>query len=343
MSENDVSDLDEKKLSDYLSKNVFGFQGPIKAEKFPGGQSNPTFLIRAASGKYVLRRQPPGTLLKSAHAVDREFRVLEALAATEVPVAKAYHLCEDAGVIGSMFYLMSFEEGRIFWDPALPEVDREQRNDYYRELIKILAAMHNIKPSDVGLADYGKPGNYYLRQYNLWCKQYRTTQTRDIAAMEKLMLWLGDHCPDELGEQCLVHGDYRIDNVMFTNEGSGGLAVLDWELSTLGHPLADLAYFCMCLRMPRDGNIVGLAGLDLDAIGVPSEEEIIEIYCKERGIEKFDNWTFYLAFSLFRLAAIIQGVLKRSLDGNASNERAESIGQMTEPIAEMALRIIEGE
>lgn len=336
-------ELDTQKLTTYLESVIEGFRGPMTAGKFAGGQSNPTYLLDAASGRYVLRRQPPGELLKSAHAVDREYRVLKALRDTDVPVARAWHLCEDRDVIGSMFYVMSFEPGRIFWDPALPELGREERGAYYDELIRILAALHGVDVQKVGLGDYGRPGNYYERQIGLWTKQYRAAETRHIEAMERLIEWLPANCPEDDGSVSLVHGDYRIDNVMFAADAPRGQAVLDWELSTLGHPLADLAYFCMCLRLPPEGHVVGLAGKDRDVLGVPQEREIIRRYCELRGIGPIDNWHFYLAFSFFRLAAIVQGVLKRAIDGNASSDKAMVVGQMTEPLAGMAVEIIEQE
>lgn len=336
-------ELDTQKLTTYLEEAIEGFSGPMTAEKFAGGQSNPTYLLTAASGRYVLRRQPLGELLKSAHAVDREYRVLKALADTDVPVAKAYHLCEDRDVIGSVFYVMSFESGRIFWDPALPELRREERDAYYEELIRILAALHDVDVQKVGLGDYGRPGNYYERQIGLWTKQYRAAETRHIEAMERLIEWLPANCPGDDGCVSLVHGDYRIDNVMFAADAPRGQAVLDWELSTLGHPLADLAYFCMCLRLPPEGQVFGLACKDRDALGVPQEREIIRRYCELRGIGQIDNWHFYLAFSFFRLAAIAQGVLKRAIGGNASSDKAMAVGKMAGLLAEMAVEVIEQE
>lgn len=333
--------LDSIKLATYLESVIEGFQGPVTATKFAGGQSNPTYLLEAQSGRYVLRRQPLGNLLKSAHAVDREYRVLKALAGSRVPVARAYHLCEDPSIIGSMFYIMSHEDGQIFWDPSFPELPKERRSAYFEELIQILADLHNVKVNEVGLADYGRPGNYYERQIGLWTKQYRASETTALPAMERLIQWLPQHCPPEDGQISLVHGDFRLDNIMFKKGQAKGQAVLDWELSTLGHPLADLAYFCMCLRLPAGGHIPGLAGKDLQALGLPDEPELIKHYCQLRGIESISNWHFYLAFSFFRLAAIAQGVLKRALDGNAASDKAMIVGKMTEPLADMALQIID--
>ena len=332
--------FDASSLGDYLQRNIAGFRGPLTAKKFADGQSNPTFLLNAASGKYVLRRQPPGQLLKSAHAVDREFRVQSALANTDVPVATMYHLCKDTSIIGSMFYVMSFESGRVLWNPALPEIDREQRAAYYDELIRILAALHDVDIDKTVLRDYGRPGNYFERQIGLWEKQYRAAETHRIEAMEQLLDWVRCHCPADDGQLTLVHGDYRLDNVMFCSDSPRGLAVLDWELSTLGHPFADLAFFCMCLRLPDRGHIIGLGEKDRTAMRIPSEAEILRRYCELRGIDAIDDWSFYLAFSLFRFAAILQGVFKRGLDGNASSARATKLGEMVEPLALSALRIV---
>ena len=339
----DIKELDTVKLAAYLSIHVDGFQGPLSAEKFAGGQSNPTFLLKAASGNYVLRRQPPGELLKGAHAVDREFRVLAALRDIDVPVARAYHLCNDAEVIGSMFYVMSFEQGRIFWDPALPELPRADRAPLYGELIRVLAALHSVDINAVGLGDYGRAGNYFERQVGMWTKQYRASETERIEAMETLIAWLPANMPADDGQLGLVHGDYRLDNLIFHPTEARVLAVLDWELSTLGHPLADLAYFCMCLRLPSSGHIAGLAGKNREELGVPSEAELVAQYCALRGIGEIENWTFCVAFSFFRLAAILQGVLKRALGGNASSDKAVEVGKMAGYLAQLAVDVIEKE
>ncbi|MGF6696920.1 aminoglycoside phosphotransferase (APT) family kinase protein [Paraburkholderia sp. MM5496-R1] len=327
-------------LTRYLEAHVPAFQGPMSVEKFAGGQSNPTFLLEAQSGRYVLRRQPLGELLKSAHAVDREFRVLRALSGTPVPVARVLHLCEDREMIGSMFYVMSFEEGEIYWDPSLPALDVSERGAIYDALIGTMAALHDVDVVAVGLADYGRAGNYFSRQIDVWTKQYRAAQTEDLDTMEALIDWLPAHCPAEMGKPSLVHGDFRIDNLIFHRGTPQVRAVLDWELSTLGNPLADLAYFCMCLRLPPRGHIVGLAGLDRAALGVPDEAAIVERYCRLRGIGAIENWNFYLAFSFFRLAAIAQGVKRRALGGNGSNEKARQVGEMAGALAQMGFDLI---
>ena len=297
--------------------------------------------MNAASGRYVLRSKPPGRLLKSAHAVDREFRVIQALAGTDVPVARALHLCEDEGVTGSMFYVMSFEEGRIFWDPALPAINKEKRAGYHHELMRVLAAIHEVDVDAVGLTDYGRPGNYYERQISRWTKQYKAAETTRIEPMDILIDWLPANLPADDGQNSLIHGDYRFDNIIFHSTEVSALAVIDWELSTLGHPLADLAYYCMCLRLPADGDVKGLAGKDRNAWGVPEEQAIIEQYGEYRRLPAIENWHFYLAFSFFRMAAICQGVYKRGLDGNASHNKALEMGKLVEPMAVTAVDLID--
>lgn len=333
--------LDVATLTRYLEQHLPGFEGPVDAEKFAGGQSNPTFLLTARSGRYVLRRQPPGELLKSAHAVDREFRVLSALSNTAVPVAHPYHLCEDREVIGSLFYVMSYEDGRIFWNAALPELSRPDRAAVYDAALRTMVALHDVDVEAVGLSDYGRPGNYFERQIGVWTKQYRAAETERMEPMETLIDWLPKACPEDAGRPSLVHGDFRIDNLMFEHDSCRVKAVLDWELSTLGNPLADLAYFCMCLRLPSEGHIPGLAGQDRDALGIPQEAEIVARYSALRGIEPIRDWHFYLAFSFFRLASIAQGVKARALKGNASSTEALRVGGMAQRLAEEAVRVID--
>ena len=336
----DTYGFDVQKLSTYLEQHVDGFKGPLTAEKFPGGQSNPTFAITTDGGRYVLRRKPTGELLKSAHAVDREFRVMGALAGTDVPVAQVYHLCDDDSVVGSMFYLMEYVDGRIFWDPSLPELDNQQRRSIYDELNRVLAAMHSVDLDATNLSDYGRPGNYFERQVGRWTAQYRASETETIGGMEVLMSRLPDNLPADDGKVSLVHGDFRLDNMMFHPTEPRMLAVVDWELSTLGHPYADLAYQCMQLRLPPGGVMEGLAGVDRNALGIPSEEEYVAQYCERQGIDSIENWDFYVAFSSFRLAAILQGVRKRALDGNASGETALEMGELVKPLATMGAELI---
>jgi len=340
-----VSSLDEVKLLAYLEANVDGFMGPISVSKFAGGQSNPTFKIDAASGSYVLRRQPPGELLKSAHAVDREYRVIKALAGSDVPVAKAYHLCEDREIVGSMFYLMEFCEGNIHWRPELKDIETpELRGHMYDEMIKVLAAIHSVDLEKAGLTDYGRPGNYFQRQLDRWSAQYRASELGAIEEMERLMVWLGENMPADDGKVTLVHGDYRLDNLMYASDNSKVIAVLDWELSTLGHPYADLAYLIMGMKLPasQDKNVVGGVGnIDWASYGIPSEEAVVARYCALMGIDKIDSWNFFMAFSFFRLAAICQGVAKRAVDGNASNAAADGVAAMVRPLAELAMDYID--
>lgn len=336
----EIDILDDAGLSNYLSRHIDGFEGPLVSRKFSDGQSNPTYLLQAGGTQYVLRRKPPGKLLKSAHAVDREYRVIAALADTDVPVPRALHLCDDDSVIGSMFYIMSYEDGRIFWDPSLPELDRADRRVPHDELVRVLAALHDVDVDAVGLADFGQPGNYFERQTGRWTKQYRAAETDRIAAMETLIEWLPANLPVDDGSVSLLHGDYRIDNVVFHPDEPRIIAVLDWELSTLGHPLADIAYYCMVHRLPRVQGIRGLAGLDLAALGIPDENAAVAQYCRLRGIDGIDHWHFYLAFCFFRLASICQGVYKRALDGNASNERAAQMGRSVEPLAATGVHMI---
>lgn len=340
MSDKATFDFDFKRLADYLETNVHGFKGPLEAKKFSGGQSNPTFLIEAASGKYVLRRKPPGQLLKSAHAVDREFKVISALSNSDVPVAKAHHLCEDESIIGSMFYLMSYVDGRVMWNPALPDENTQSRGEIFTELMRTLAKLHSVNIEAVGLQDYGKPGNYYERQIGRWAKQYKATETELVPDMERLIEWLPENIPADDGRVSLVHGDFRLDNMMFHPTENKIIAVVDWELSTLGHPFSDLAYQCIQMRMPHDSPLNGLAGLDQKALGIPTEQDLVQTYCKIAGIESIPNWNFYLVFSFFRAAAILQGVRKRSLAGNASNEKAKLFGEQVLPVSKMAVELI---
>ncbi len=335
--------LDLASLQPYLSQHCPELGNVTGAEKFSGGQSNPTFLLDTSEGQFVLRRQPPGKLLKSAHAVDREYRVMAALADIEVPVPKVIHLCKDTDVLGSMFYIMEYVTGDIFWTSALPEASSpEVRAHMYDQMNQVLAALHNVDIHKAGLEGYGKPGNYFERQLSRWTQQYRASELERIDEIETLIRYLEDNVPDDDGQVALVHGDFRLDNMIFSQaEKPEIIAVLDWELSTLGHPYADLAYQCMQLRLPSDLSLApGLGGLDRDKLGIPSEQAYVKAYCERRGIEHIDNWTFYLAFSFFRLAAILQGVVKRAHDGNASSNKAMELGKMVRPLAAMATSLI---
>ncbi|MEM8661014.1 MAG: phosphotransferase family protein [Pseudomonadota bacterium] len=336
-----TQELDTQRLTSFLQEHIPGLNGPVTAEKFAGGQSNPTFKLTAGEACYVLRRKPPGELLKSAHAVDREYRVITALRDTAVPVPRTFVLCEDDAVIGSMFYVMEYMEGRILWDPLLPEAaDNTERAAIYDAMNETMAALHNVNVESVGLSDYGRPGNYFERQVSRWSKQYRASETQAIPAMETLLQWLPANMPADDGAISLVHGDYRLDNMMFHAQEPRVIALLDWELSTLGHPLADLANQCMAWMLPREGGIKGLAGVDRASLGIPSDEEYVARYCERTGRKEIENWNFYLVFSLFRLAAILQGIVKRAEIGTASSAEAHSRGDAVVPLAEMGVSLI---
>jgi aminoglycoside phosphotransferase (APT) family kinase protein len=330
--------FDEASLARYLEAHVDGFGAELTVEQFKGGQSNPTFLLTAGGRRYVMRRKPPGVLLPSAHAVDREFRVISALAGSDVPVAKTYALCEEVSVIGTAFYVMDFVEGRVLWDPTLPGLTPQQRRAHYAELGRVIAALHRVDYAAVGLADYGKPGNYIERQVARWTKQYRAAETERIEPVERLIEWLPARIPPG-DETAIVHGDYRFDNVIFHPTEPRILAVLDWELSTLGHPLVDFAYHCMTWRMHSAEGSRGLAGVELHELGIPGESEYRDEYLRATGRAQpvsDEHWTYYLVFNMFRLVSILQGIMARALQGNASNAQALQAGRRARPLAEQA-------
>jgi len=338
----DTQTLNEAAVHAYLAANLEGFSGPMVVNKFQGGQSNPTFLLKTPAHSYVLRRKPPGVLLKSAHAVDREFRVQKALQGSDVPVSKMHLLCEDESVIGSMFYIMDHVAGRNFNEPAMPDVPKADRTAIITEMNRVLAALHSVDITAAGLADYGPEGNYFERQVGRWSKQYRASETDPIPAMDALKDALEAHRPEDDGQRTLVHGDYRIDNMIFDATGTQCRAVLDWELSTIGHPFADLAAVIMQWQLPAGSEGRGMGGLDRAALGLPSDAEFIAAYCARRGLHGIDNFGYYLGFTFFRMAAIIQGVLKRALDGNASNpERALKVGAFVPVFAQHGLDALE--
>jgi len=333
--------LDMYQLQPYLEEHVEGFEGICTAEKFPGGQSNPTFKLTAGGRHYVLRRKPPGELLASAHAVDREYRVLRALQDTDVPVPRVYCLCEDDSVIGSSFYVMEYLDGRVFWDPTLPEIgSRDGRVAIYDEMNRVLAAIHNVDVEAVGLGDYGKPGNYFARQISRWSRQYRASETEHSPAMEILMAWLPENIPPEEERSYLVHGDYRLDNVMFHPTEARIIAVLDWELSTLGSPMGDLAGQVMGWMFPGIGPIPGLGEKSREEIGIPTNQDYVTRYCERTGREGVDNWPFYLAYSIFRACGIIQGVKKRMLSGNASSADGKALEFDVDSVAQRGVALI---
>lgn len=336
--------LDLTRLRGWLADHVPGAKGELTAEKFAGGQSNPTYLL-AFDGqpRFVLRRKPDGVLLPSAHAVEREYRVTNALKDTAVPVARPYALCEDAGVVGTPFFVMAYAPGRNFWDARLPDLPREERAAIYDEMNRVLAALHAIDPAAVGLSDFGPPANYFARQVGRWTKQYRASETQVIPAMEHLIAWLPDNLPAD-DRTCVVHGDYRNDNLIFAADRPAIVAVLDWELSTLGHPLADLAQHVMAWRIPHEG-YRGLADADLAALGIPGEADYVARYAARSGLGEIApaDWRFALAFAMFRNAGIRQGIVKRALAGNASNQSAAIHGARAGEIAGLAWRIACGE
>jgi aminoglycoside phosphotransferase (APT) family kinase protein len=329
--------FDEARLVAWLRGRAEGFDGPVRIEQFKGGQSNPTFLLTTPERRFVLRRKPPGPLLPSAHAVDREFRVISALAGSSVPVATPRVLCTDPAVIGTEFYVMDHVDGRIFWDPTLPGLQAAERTALYDEMNRVMAALHTVDPAAVGLGDYGRPGAYMARQVARWSRQYKDAETEPIPAADALIAWLPQHLPGE-GPARIVHGDYRLDNVIFHPREPRILAVLDWELSTLGDPLVDFAYHCLPWHL-ADGGSRSLVGADLATLGIPSEATYRALYLARTGRSapvSDADWTCYIVFNLFRLVGILQGVAKRALQGNASNARATEAGRRARPLAEQA-------
>ncbi len=328
-------------LEAYLRERVEGLEGPLAIEQFKGGQSNPTFRIRAGDRNYVLRRKPPGKLLPSAHAVDREYRVLSALRDSDVPVPRTYCLCTDETVIGTAFYLMDYVVGRVFWDPSLLALDKTERQAVYADMNRVIAALHRVDYRAVGLTDFGKPGNYFARQIARWTKQYRASETERIGAMDRLIAWLPENIPAG-DETTIVHGDYRLDNLVFHPTEPRIVAVLDWELSTLGHPLADFAYHCMSWHIPP-GPFRGLSGSDLGALGIPVEHDYIAAYCRHVGRAAIDpgHWDFYIAYNMFRAAGIAQGIMGRVVDGTAASQHALEVGRWARVMSELGWRQVE--
>jgi aminoglycoside phosphotransferase (APT) family kinase protein len=334
----DAHRFDEARLDAWMVEHVEGYTGSLEVRQFKGGQSNPTFWLADRERQYALRKKPPGKLLQSAHMVDREFRVMRALHDTDVPTAKMYALCEDDAVIGTSFFIMEYMDGRIFWNVQLPDMEASERAAIYEELTRVLAAIHQVDLGAVGLGDFGRPDAYVARQVKRWTKQYLASQTADVAPMNTLIEWLPENIPADEATS-LVHGDYRLDNLIFHPSEPRALAVIDWELSTLGHPLCDLAYTCMLydVMLPKIG---GLAGVDFDATGIPSEAAFVARYCELTGRDGVPDLDYYKAFSLFRLAAIAQGVYKRSLDGNASSTEASMFGAAVPHLAGIACGLV---
>ena len=341
--------FDTLALQAHLQQQLPGFAGPLRVEQFKGGQSNPTYKLITPGMAYVMRSKPgpAAKLLPSAHAVDREYRVMKALHGTGVPVPRMHHLCEDESVIGRAFYVMEFVQGRVLWDQSLPGLDSAGRNAIYDEMNRVMAALHSVDVVACGLHDYGKPGNYFQRQIGRWSKQYLASTTEPIAAMDELLRWLPTHLPAtalDTSQVSVVHGDYRLDNLVFDNHEARVLAVLDWELSTIGHPLADFSYHCMSWHIPP-GVFRGIGGLDHAALGIPDEREYVRRYCQRTGRSNPDavmaDWNFYLAYNWFRLASITQGIAKRVVEGIASSAQARASGAATRTLAEMAWRFAE--
>lgn len=334
-------DIDLAAVERYLATHVTGFRGPLRAEKFARGQSNPTYLLTAASGPYVLRRKPFGPLLKSAHAVEREYRVQAALAESEIPVARMLTLCEDTSVIGAAFYVMEHVPGCNFDDPRLPGLPVPARRAVFDEMTRVLAALHDIDYAARGLADFGRPGNYFERQIGRWTQQYRASETGPVPDMDMLIAELGRRLPPDDGRTALVHGDFRLDNLIFSPDGARCRAVLDWELSTIGHPFADLAAVVMQWQMPPGPERRGLAGVDRAAAGLPTDAEFVAGYCRRRGIDGIADFGFYLAFSFFRMAAILQGIVRRTREGNASNpDQGRRMGALVPEFAALGLKAL---
>ncbi|MSQ49910.1 MAG: phosphotransferase family protein [Betaproteobacteria bacterium] len=333
--------IDAGRLADFLKQNLEGFRGPLQVEQFKGGQSNPTYRISAGGKRYALRKKPPGKLLPSAHAVEREFKVIKALHGVGFPVARPYLLCEDDAVLGTPFYLMDCIEGRVLWDQSLPGMSQAQRGAIWEELNRVIALLHSVDYKAVGLEDFGKAGSYIERQVGRWSKQYLASETETIEAMHQLIAWLPKNVPAN-SETTIVHGDYRLDNTVFHPSEPKVLAVLDWELSTLGDPLADFSYHCMSWHIPP-GKFRGIEGLPLAELGIPTEREYAERYFKRSGRKDVEPsvWDYYMAYNLFRIAAILQGIAKRVLDGTAASEHAREAGSRAPLMAELGWKQVE--
>lgn len=342
---NEAHKLDLAAVDAYLAGRLSGYAGPLTARKYTDGQSNPTYELSTPGGTYVLRRKPSGVLLKTAHAVDREFRIQSALAETDVPVARMHLLCEDERVIGSSFYVMQHVPGRIFFDPRLEAVPKASRRGYFEEMCRVLAALHAVSPEAVGLSDYGPPGDYIARQTRRWTRQYKAAETETVTDMDRLAAVLDERLQGgayDSGDRTLVHGDFRIDNLIYSWTEQTVLAVLDWELSTIGHPLADLASVIMQWRLPPGSEGRGLDGVDRSAQGLPEDEEFVAAYAERRDLPPIKDFGFFLAFAFFRMTAVLQGVKKRALDGNASNpERGLKMGELVPLFARKGLEALE--
>jgi len=336
----DAHRFDQVALLKWLQQTMPDIGESLDIRQFQGGQSNPTFMLTTAKGQYVLRKKPPGKVLPSAHMVEREYKVIRALSEhTDVPVPKAQVLCEDDSIIGTPFYVMDFMPGRVVSHPALPELERSERRRVHESAVDTMARLHRVDVNAVGLSDFGRPNGYVSRQVARWSKQYLASKTDDMPAMDKLMTWLPDHLPAH-DETAIAHGDYRLGNLMLAPDKPEVVAILDWELSTLGHPIADLAYYCLPYHLPSDlQGMRGVVGEDLGKLGILNEQETMERYCQQSGRSGIEDWHVFVAFSLFRLAAILQGVYARALQGNASNADALDVGKRANVLAEAGWRI----
>lgn len=329
-------DFDRAKLEGWLADHVPGYSGPLQVEQFRGGQSNPTYRLQTPTRAYVLRRKPPGKLLPGAHAIDREHRVIAALSRQGFPVAEPFGLCEDENVIGTPFYVMALVDGSIFWDASFPEIETSQRARYFDAMNATMAALHGIDPAIAGLSDYGKPGNYFERQIGRWSKQYLSdVEAGRVPAMDRLVDWLPRNVPADAEAARIIHGDFRCDNMIFHPTEPKVLAVLDWELSTLGHPLADFSYHLMMYRMPA-GITAGLAGVDLAALNIPPEAEYVDAYCRRTGRDGIPDLDFYIAFNMFRLCAILHGIKGRVARGTAASAHASAAAAGLDGLADLA-------
>lgn len=337
-AENTTQWPDNAALADWMADNVDGFEGPLTLSKFEGGQSNPTFRIEAPSGSYVLRRKPLGVVLPSAHAVDREFRVLSAMQKTGVAVPRVHALCMDDSVIGSIFYVMACVPGRVFWDPRLPDLTRAERSSIFASMNETIAKIHSLDPVEIGLGDFGRSEDYLKRQISRWTRQYDASRTGPNPAMDRLVAWLPDHVPAEHPAR-VVHGDYRLDNLLIHPTEPRVVAVLDWELSTIGNPIADFAYHMLSWRFTPE-LFRGLAGADLETLGIPDEGAYLGSYLASTGLEPPRDWEFYMILSMFRMASIMQGIARRAQDGSAADANAEEIGAKALPIAELAWSLV---
>ena len=333
--------LDEAALQAYLCEHIEGLHEISDLQRIKGGQSNPTYYLEAGGKTYVLRKKPPGKLLPTAHAIEREFRIVDALAGTDVPVPRVRHLCEDSSIVGTPFYVMDFIAGRTLRDPLLPGMSNDDRAAIYNSMSDVLARLHSVDWQSIGLEGFGKTGSYFARQLARWSKQYESSKTQDVPSMDKLIGWLGENVPDD-ETTTIAHGDFRLENLLVDSEKPEVVAILDWELSTLGHPMADLAFNCMTYYLPCDSDIApGFVGTDIEALGIPSEEEYVAAYCRRTGSDVARDWTFYVAFSLFRIAAIQQGIYARALAGSSSSDHALKFGDMFAFVAEQGWKQVE--